>query len=341
VLLLRQTIGQDRVNALWSQAIKAANDGKSCPICSRPMAQVTMGTPGWELELNVCKRCEFVWFDANEYESIPPPPKPKKVYEDLPEAAREELAIYHARQIAEEAKLDNPEPDSNWKIIPAILGLPVEMDSEPLSRTPVATLSVSGLIILFSVMAFADLGDAIRNFGLIPNEAWRYDGLTFLTSFFVHGGIFHLASNLYFLIVLGIHVENYLGRRRWLILVTAAALAGDFLHIAFDPHGDIPCVGASGGIAGLIAFYAFKFPHARLGFRPLIGFVYFSHWFQLPAWCAFFFWLLLQSFGVIEQISGFSTVSSLAHLGGTAVGITLWVLWRRVDLQPAVNMAPT
>jgi membrane associated rhomboid family serine protease len=336
VALLRHTIGEDRVRAIWSQAIRASNDGISCPICLRTMSPVTMGVPGKELDLNVCKRCEVVWFDASEYEAIPPAP-PTKIFlgvdvTKLPEAAREELAIYQARQIAEEAKLNNPEPDSNWKIVPALIGLPVEMDSDPLARAPVATLGLSILIILISILAFNDLNSAVQNFGLIPNEAFRYAGLTFVTSFFIHAGIIHLVSNLYFLVIFGIHVENYLGPKRWLILVALAAFVGNLLHIAFDPHGDIPCIGASGGIAGLIAFYAFKFPHARLGFRPLYGFLYRMPWFQLPAWSAFILWLLLQSVGAIEQISGFSNVSFLAHLGGTAVGIGLWALWKKTEL---------
>jgi membrane associated rhomboid family serine protease len=53
--------------------------------------------------------------------------------------------------------------------------------------------------------------------------------LTFLTSFFLHGGIIHLASNLYFLVVFGEHVEDYLGRWRWLLLVLLSAIAGDYL----------------------------------------------------------------------------------------------------------------
>ncbi len=341
VALLRHTIGEGRVQTLWAQAIRAGNNGKSCPICLRAMSPVTMGVPGKELDLNVCKRCEFVWFDACEYEAIPPAPDANETARleiaKLPEAAREELAIYRAQQIKDEARLENTEPDSNWKIVPALLGLPVEMESDPLTQIPVATYSLSLLITAISVLAFSHLNDAVQNFGLIPNEALRDGGLTFVTSFFLHAGIFHLASNLYFLIVFGVHVENYLGPRRWLILVGLAAFVGNILHITFDPHGDIPCIGASGGIAGLIAFYAFKFPHAKLGFRPFIGFVFVPSWLQLPAWSVFIFWFLLQSIGVIEQISGFSAVSSLAHLGGTAVGIGLWVLWRKIELPQAVR----
>ncbi|HTQ51742.1 MAG TPA: rhomboid family intramembrane serine protease [Candidatus Acidoferrales bacterium] len=235
--------------------------------------------------------------------------------------------------MAKQEQEEDPEPDATWKTVPAVLGLPVEMDSDPLTRVPLATLSLSILIAAVSFWAFFDLENVTQKFGLIPNQAWRYGGLTFLTSFFLHGGIFHLVSNLYFLIVFGIHVENYLSARRWLLLVFLSTIVGDLLHIAADPRGDIPCIGASGGISGLIAFYAFKFPHAKLGILFRYYYVYFK-WLQFPAWCAFLFWLFLQGIGTLEQVSGFSNVSSLAHLGGTAVGIALWVFWRKIELVP-------
>ncbi len=344
VALLRRTIGQDRVSAIWSQAISTPEqDGRSCPICCRAMSEVSMGIAGETLKLGVCKRCEFVWFDAAEYESIPPPPpKPKDPWQveekDLPQPAREALALYKVQQIAEQAREENPEPDANWKTVPALLGLPVEMDSDPLSRVPWATFSLAALIALISICGFVDVKSAIEQFGLIPDEAWRRGGLTFVTSFFLHAGIVHLVSNLYFLIIFGMHVENYLGWKRWLFLLMLAAGAGNAPHVMVDPRGEIPCIGASGGISALIAFYALQFPHARLGILFRYYYVYFK-WIQFPAWLALVLWLLLQFWGAYKQIAGFSNVSALAHLGGTAVGVLLWAVWRRTELQPARRVA--
>lgn len=307
------------------------------------MSEVSMGIAGETLKLGVCKRCEFVWFDAAEYESIPPPPpKPKDPWQveekDLPQPAREALALYKVQQIAEQAREENPEPDANWKTVPALLGLPVEMDSDPLSRVPWATFSLAALIALISICGFVDVKSAIEQFGLIPDEAWRRGGLTFVTSFFLHAGIVHLVSNLYFLIIFGMHVENYLGWKRWLFLLMLAAGAGNALHVMVDPRGEIPCIGASGGISALIAFYALQFPHARLGILFRYYYVYFK-WIQFPAWLALVLWLLLQFWGAYKQIAGFSNVSALAHLGGTAVGVLLWAVWRRTELQPARRVA--
>ncbi len=105
------------------------------------------------------------------------------------------------------------------------------------------------------------------------------------------------------------------------------------MHVIIQPNSAIPSVGASGGIAGVIAFYALEFPRARLGF--LLRFYWKFTWVQLPAWGAFALWLGLQTIGAIEQFSGFSRVNSFAHLGGVIAGFLAWLLWRKMNLGPA------
>jgi membrane associated rhomboid family serine protease len=205
-----------------------------------------------------------------------------------------------------------------------------------MNSTPWATYLLSALIVAISTWTFFHLKPAVDTYGLIPAQAWRNYGLTFVTSFFLHGGIFHLVGNVYFLLIFGCPVEDFLGRWRWLLLVFLSALIGDFLHVMADPHTTMPCIGASGGISGLIAFYALKFPHARLGI--LFRYYVYFRWIQFPAWTAFLFWVLLQVWGAYQQIAGYSNVSSLAHLGGLAVGFGLWLAWRNIDLQPAPGL---
>src|SRR5205823_1077737 len=107
-----------------------------------------------------------------------------------------------------------------------------------------------------------------------------------------------------------------------------AAIVGDLVHIALDPRSQTPCIGASGGIAGVITFYALNFPQMRLAFLMRWGFVWF-HWIRLPVWFVFVLWILFQLIGTLEQKAGMSSVSSAAHLGGAAVGILAWLVWRK------------
>jgi membrane associated rhomboid family serine protease/Zn-finger nucleic acid-binding protein len=328
--VLRRAIGQGSVNRLWS----AARDGhgipsRNCPTCARQMLEVNAPTAE-PIRLDVCRTCQFAWFDPAEFEQMPQPavqtqaaPSPA-----LPEKARQAAALLEVKRISEEAARgpDGEMPVESWKHLPALFGLPVECDTSPLRSVPWLTWSVTALICVISIAAFSNLRHAIHEFGLIPAEVWRDHGLTMITSFFLHGSVFHLVTNVYFLLVFGDNVEDYLGRWRWLLLLFGAAIAGDVGHVLANPTSTVPCVGASGGISGVIAFYALKFPHARLGF--MWGRWWYYSWVTLPAWGAFALWTVLQVAGAGFQLAGMSAVSAFAHLGGAAMGLLFWSFWR-------------
>jgi membrane associated rhomboid family serine protease len=304
------------------------------------MIRVTWMEKERSLALDICRRCEFVWFDPNEYESLSPALPPKRALGDidesqLPQAVREALAMDRVRQLREEAAEQGP--DNDWQTIPALFGLPVEVNVDLDSRNPIATYIAAALIAFATLWEFLCIyvykQPVIEWFGLIPAKWDRYDGATIMTSFFLHGGIFHLVSNIYFLVIFGRHVEHYLGAVRWLILLAAAAVVGDVVDIIFMSDSMMPTIGASGGISGLLAFYALQFPHARLGLMFRIGF--FFRWVTIPAWGAFGIWILLQFLGAWAQLKHFGNVASLAHLGGALVGVAGWLLWRNLDSKPA------
>jgi len=228
----------------------------------------------------------------------------------------------------EGSDFDSGAPEESWKQIAAFLGLPVEFDAPEEQQRPWTTWLLAAAVICASFLAFPHLREVVQCFGLIPAQATRLDGLTFITSFFLHAGIIHLAGNMYFLLAFGHAVENFLRPLRYLAVIALAAIIGDLAHIAFDPHSQIPCIGASGGIAGVITFYALNFPRMRLAFLMRWGFVWFR-WIRLPAWFVFVLWILFQLMGALEQKAGMSSVSSAAHLGGAAVGVVAWIVWRR------------
>jgi membrane associated rhomboid family serine protease/Zn-finger nucleic acid-binding protein len=288
-----------------------------------------------EISVDVCQRCHFIWFDAHEVDTLVPR-QPEPAAPELPQKAREMLAIAEVERLAKQAEgpeLDSAAPDESWKQIAAFLGMPVEFDAPEEQRRPWATVLLSAAIICTSLVAFLNLRVVVQRFGLIPAEATRLDGLTFVTSFFLHAGIIHLAGNMYFLLAFGHAVENFLRPLRYLALITLAALIGDLAHIVLDPRSQIPCIGASGGIAGVITFYALNFPRMRLAFLMRWGFVWFR-WIRMPAWFVFVLWILFQIIGTLEQKAGMSSVSSAAHLGGAAVGILAWLVWRKPNDEP-------
>ena len=290
------------------------------------------------LDVDVCRLCHFVWFDMHEVETLTPRPLPAAAPE-MPQAVREAIAMLKVEELAEQARgtdSDSAPPDERWKQIAAFLGMPIEFDAAPQERRPWATWMLCLLIIGASTFAFTQLHEIVSRFGLIPAQAMRFGGLTFLTSFFLHAGVLHLVGNIYFLFVFGNDVENFLRPLRYLILVALAAFIGDLAHIAADPSSQIPCVGASGGIAGVITFYALNFPEVKLGFLLRYEWWWFR-WIRLPAWFVFVLWILFQAVGAWEQVAGISAVSSLAHIGGAVVGFVAWLLWRKTNRATEVS----
>jgi membrane associated rhomboid family serine protease/Zn-finger nucleic acid-binding protein len=328
--LLRKLFTPESINPLWLHAMRGEGRvGLPCPSCRQPMIDVPLSDRA-EINVDVCQHCHFIWFDAHEVDTLVPR-QPEPVAPELPQKAREMLAIAEVERLSKQAEgsdFDSTAPEESWKQIAAFLGMPVEFDEPKKQRKPWATWLLSAAIICVSLLAFPNLRGIVQRFGLIPAEATRIDGLTFVTSFFLHAGIIHLAGNMYFLLAFGHGVENFLRPLRYLVLIALAALIGDLAHIALDPRSQTPSIGASGGIASVITFYALNFPRMRLAFLMRWGYVWFR-WIRLPAWFVFVLWILFQIIGTLEQKAGMSSVSSAAHLGGAAVGVLAWLVWRK------------
>jgi len=339
--VLRRDRAADRFrHALWQRAREAWGNrryrqprGRPCPHCRLPMVEVRMPHELGGVALDVCVRCHSTWFDPSEYGAVPHGPRPAVEPAGARASsprAREAAAILALervrRQQADHDAAAGPIEGTGdaWKILPAIFRLPVECSVPALSTRPVVTWSLAAACALAFLATMGGLSDAVRGWGFVPNAWARRGGLTLLTGFFLHGGWMHLVGNLYFLLVFGDNVEDRLGKGKYLLLVLAAHLAGSLVHAALDPRGEVPCIGASGGIFGIVAFYAIAFPRARLAFF----FFWPGGWLRVPAWGMLLFYTGLQILGAQAQIAGTSNVSSLAHLGGIAVGVIAAVLSR-------------
>jgi len=243
-------------------------------------------------------------------------------------AAREAAAMMDLQRVkAVQRQREDEEsprvPIEAWKWIPGLLGMPVELTEPSKSSRPWAVWGLSALIGLIFLATVGDLDTCVRELGFMPAKWSRHAGITIIASFFLHGGWLHLAGNLYFLLIFGDNVEDRLGRGKLLLLLLVSHLAGTLLHAALDPRGNIPLVGASAGISGVIAYYAIAFPRTRLG----ILFCFFW-WIRLPALAMLLLYGILQILGAYGQIGGFGSVSNLGHLGGLAIGVLAALIWR-------------
>lgn len=307
---------------------------RTCPFCQAPMKSFEVSDPPFTLDS--CKPCVTVWFDAGKFEELP-----EGVFESPENLLMTALEAEAKHKMEQQAMLGegytSDPPDEIWKWIPAGLGLPVKYHGAEMSRLPWTTWALSAIIFIVSVCTFSNIDDVAQNFGMVPAHAFRYGGATFLTSFFLHEGWEHLLGNLYFFVLFGGEVENFLGWWRFLVLIFGSTIVGDIFHILGDPRSGIPGIGASGGISDVLIFYACQFPRARLGFFFWFLFLWRGlGWIRVPAWAAFVLWFLLQMIGAMEQMAGLSSVSSLAHIGGVATGFLLWLSWRKLGQEKAM-----
>ena len=327
VALLRGKLERQTVNSLWIQAVQEVFPKKKlCPECSQSMSEVPVDCDAGVQLIDVCTRCQTVWFDNGEYDKFPKLPEKKSEYSDLPEKARIALATYKVEQIsrrAEQAETWDSSPDEWWHWILGILGVAVEQ-GRGLSKIPYMIWSLAGIITAVSFIAFSDLSTAVMNLGLIPAQCGRYFGGTFISSVFLHGDIFHLISNMYFFLIFGDDVEEFMGKVKFLVLMFCAAIVGGFTHCLLDLDSQTPCIGASGAISGIIAYYALAFPKAKISL--LFWIFLYPRWIKLSAFWLFIIWVGLQLMGVVEQASGLSNVSALAHIGGALTGVVFWLL---------------
>ena len=330
VSMLRRGLTRDTVNALWQKArSEDAPKKRECPACFARMAEVTLPSTLSAQTIDVCTRCQTVWFDMHEFERMPAlPPPPKTFMQSLPPEARERFAMLELKAAQERRNAEAQMPDETWKYIPALFGLPFEHTSRVKSRKPLVTWCLTAAITAVSLVAFLDASEVFRHFALVPATLLNSFGLTLITSVFLHGGFLHLFSNMYFLMVFGDDVEDRLGKARYALMFLTTALAGGIVHTLSNFSDTTPCVGASGAISGIITYYALAFPHARLGW--MVRWHTIIRWFNLSARTMFIVWFMLQVFGAWQQIKGFSDVSALAHLGGIATGALFWAIgvWR-------------
>ncbi len=157
-------------------------------------------------------------------------------------------------------------------------------------------------------------------FGYVPWWA------TLFTSMFVHGGWLHLAFNMLYLWIFGNNVEDAMTRSRFVAFYVVCGLVATTAQVLVAPDSDVPLIGASGAIAGVLGAYLVLFPGARvLAVIPLV--VVFPV-IEIPAWMLLVLWFVLQSVSGIQSLgTGEAGVAFFAHLGGFVAGMVLVFLF--------------
>ena len=211
-------------------------------------------------------------------------------------------------------------------------------DDNPTRITPFVTVA----LILINVAVFVwemtlppeALKSVIRTMGVTPYslthlsteaQGLLHGGLSLITAMFLHGSIPHAAFNMLYLWIFGNNVEDMMGHGRFIVFYLVCGLIASFTQVAASPASEVPMIGASGAISGILGAYLVLFPTARV--LTLIFLVFFIRVVPLPAVILLGFWFLLQVLDIGPLSSG--GVAVLAHIGGFVSGALLIAVFRR------------
>lgn len=159
---------------------------------------------------------------------------------------------------------------------------------------------------------------------------------TIFTSMFIHGGFMHLAGNMMFLWVFGDNLEDRLGHFKYLVFYLLAGVFATLSQWAIDAHSQVPLIGASGAISGVLGAYLVIYPSNRI--KALIIFFLITVVEMRAVWLlgAWFVWQLIQaslSVGLADSVS----VAFFAHVGGFVAGMVLAGSYRLAVGEPLIS----
>ena len=172
----------------------------------------------------------------------------------------------------------------------------------------------------------------ISTWGLIPARflndptgTW----LTILTAMFLHGGWFHILSNMWVLYIFGDNVEARMGGLRYLIFYLLSGTSAALLQSYVLPASQVPMIGASGAIAGVLGAYLILFPSARVASLVPIFFIFTV--IEIPAVIFLLFWFASQLFSGWLALQGGSAsgIAWWAHVGGFVFGLIMVFFFRK------------
>jgi membrane associated rhomboid family serine protease len=213
-------------------------------------------------------------------------------------------------------------------------------DETPRYSTPYVTyfiIALNVLVFLFELSIEAQgeraLNSFIRTFGVVPLHFERAATLghlslagmflPLLTSMFLHGSWMHIIGNMWFLWIFGDNIEDHLGHFLYLVFYLLSGVTAGLAYTLLDANSNVPTVGASGAIAGVMGAYFVLYPRARVvtWFPPFFVF-------HVPAWVMLGYWFVYQCLsGAATSITTASQntggIAFWAHVGGFIAGIVL------------------
>ena len=216
-------------------------------------------------------------------------------------------------------------------------------DENPIYTTPYITYGLIALNIAVFVyqvsLPLESLEPFVRQWGVLPTRITASLGsqsseavwITLFSSQFLHGSWIHLGGNMLYLWIFGNNIEDKLGSAKYLVFYLLCGVLAAFSQWFFFQDSDVPMIGASGAIAGIMGAYLVRFPNAKI----LLFFLFTT--FRLPAFLFLGFWFAQQALSSVVStlaVPGMGGVAYWAHAGGFLFGAWLGPVFGLMDDLP-------
>jgi len=207
-------------------------------------------------------------------------------------------------------------------------------DTIPSKNYPVVNNTIIGIhviLFLFELSQGANLDRFVYIYGLVPARysmpqissyfTTSQQLLSWLSFMFLHGGFWHLLGNMWSLYIFGDNVEDRLGPFRYLVFYLLCGITSGLSHLLFNLHSNMPTIGASGAIAGVMGAYLILHPNSKI--LTLIPIIFIPWFVEIPAFFFLGLWFILQFINAASSHGNIGGIAWWAHIGGFVFGIVL------------------
>lgn len=192
-------------------------------------------------------------------------------------------------------------------------------------------IGINVVLFLFEMSQGTHLNRFVYIYGLVPARysvpqiaSYFTTGqqlLSWLSFMFLHGGFWHLLGNMWSLYIFGDNVEDRLGPFRYLVFYLLCGITSGLSHFLFNLHSNIPTIGASGAIAGVMGAYLILHPNSKI--LTLIPIIFIPWFVEVPAFFFLGLWFVLQFLNAAGSHGNIGGIAWWAHIGGFVFGIVL------------------
>jgi membrane associated rhomboid family serine protease/Zn-finger nucleic acid-binding protein len=303
--------GPKEVSTLSPATENRKRERSFCPKFNQLVSPLTVGNS--DITVLRCANCRGIWVEPSQIKSLRDWYKNAKVSERLSIHA---LPREPALNVVDRA----PALKAIFNLVEA------EVDRKNFPAITVFIILVNILLFIWSYFyphkawMFWNIPESISKFPFV----YTY---TLLSSMFMHGGIFHLIFNMYFLWIFGNNIEDRIGPAKYVVFYLSCGIFAGLIHTFLTGHPELPTLGASGAVSGIMGGYLYLYPRAKLTFHTLI--IWRPLKFRLPVW----FYLGVWFFGsqIIYAALAIPGTAWYAHIAGFIFGFGVMFGMRKLN----------